>query len=192
MGTILLAILTKYWKWVLLGAIVSAAVGYVGVLKFEVGHYKKEVVALQLERDKAVTLRNEQETLAKQRANEITKAHADAAARENELIDQNNKLVKDKINANEELKRVKLSLNLVQLWNSSKQPQPTPAAAEQGNVGKADPAKTFDLSQLFTVSAENDANHLKCIKVVEEWQSFWSDYVKAKGEVDAISSRRAD
>lgn len=136
------------------------------------------------------------EQLASQRATELTAKYQDVVKQNNELVDQVNKAVKEKISANEELKRVRLSLSLVQLWNESKQASSQASAAVQGNDAKTSGAKAptteVTLQDLFIVSAENDANHLKCVKQVEAWQSFWQDAQKAVEEVNAQLSRPAN
>lgn len=192
MPAALIAWLVSNWKLVLVGGLALAMAVYVETLRLEVGHYKGKAVTLQAQLDDAEHRKLVAESLAAQRAREITAAHADSLQKVNTALNERDKAIKDKISANEELKHVRLSLNLVQLWNASKQqPEAATPTAVQGNDGKTSTTEVT-LNQLFTVSAENDKNHLKCVKQVEEWQAFWQEYVKAKEEIDAQVSRRSD
>lgn len=187
--SVVLAILKKYWPVIVIGLLVTAAIGYVGVLKLEVSFWKKEAAT--------------QKASAKSIAKQFNDALAEAEAKEAQLqadnadltfqfhntlrdyglvIIQRDNAIKERIAANAELHKLKLSLDLIRLFNASKQPpgehDEVPATAVTGNDGKATTPVEVTGTDLFTVIAENDANHLKCIKTVEQWQSFWLRYVE--------------
>lgn len=165
------------WKWlvpVLAGILLA---GYVGFLKVEVGHYKKQVGELNL-----TIATMEKESVRKSEAysnasDAITAKYADQLdAKQKELDKEKSNALAERIKTNKELKSMRLSLELVQLWNQSKQGSGNQVApAQPGNDGKASGAQAVTLTDLFLVSKENDENHLKCVKNLEKWQNFYQD-----------------
>lgn len=171
------------WKLVLIGL----AIAYVMFLRWDNHHLQTKLDAAELQ---IVTAQNQQKAET-ERQDSINRAITEKLRMETEaevkLIAENQKLVQSKIAADEESKRVKLSNNLIQLWNASKSPaDPEVTTTKSGDAGKASPdtevVKTTGevvektLNDLFRVSAANDANHLTCIKQVNAWQVFWHDY----------------
>jgi hypothetical protein len=172
---------------------------YIKVLRVEVEHYKKAVVTAKAE-TKRVTLQF-QKVVDEAEAREVQLAADNAALTERVIneqheaqrwFDERNKELKGRIQANEELRKLKLSLDLIRLFNASKQPpgeyNQESAATVSGHDGQATATQEVTGTELFTVIAENDSNHLKCIAVVEKWQEFWKGYVANVEKVRAQES----
>ena len=165
------------WKWlvpVLAGILLA---GYIGFLKVEISHYKKEVGTLQL----TITTM-ERESVRKSEAysnaaDAITAKYEDKLdAKQKELDKEKANALTERIKSNKELKSVRLSLELVQLWNQSKQTASNQAAeAKPRNDANTAGTKTITLGDLYLVSKENDENHIKCVTNLKKWQSFYSD-----------------
>jgi hypothetical protein len=157
-------------------------------LKVERDHYKKQAATHTAHAKKIAKQFNDalEESVARETQLEIdngklTDRVLEEQAAAQEWFDKHNKAVKERIAANEELRKLKLSLDLIRLFNASKQPpgehNEDVAATNSGNDGSATAAVEVTGTELFTVIAENDSNHLKCIKTVEQWQTFWKGYV---------------
>ena len=189
MGTgLILAILKRYWPFLVGAIVIGGAITYIKVLKMEVAHYKKEVVEAKAE-TKRVTLQfqkvvddaeNREIQLSSDNA-ELSERIASLNNENTKLIDQHTTDIKEQVKTNEELRKLKLSLDLIRLFNASKQPpgehNEVVANSNPGNDGKAAATQEVTGTELFTIIAENDANHLKCIATVEKWQEFWKGYV---------------
>lgn len=177
MPLMLLAFLKNNWLTVALGVVIALMLVWVGVLKLEVKHYSDKATAYELVIDKYKA----QEASLKEENKRITEAHAETLKRYVQEIKKSNQLIQEQIAKNEELKRTRLSLELIELWNKSKH-NPDSPDTEQGDDGEATgttKVATATLQDLFRVSAENDARHWACVKVVSEWQSLWAETVAA-------------
>lgn len=177
MPLMLLAFLKNNWLTVALGVVIAALLIWVGVLKLEVNHYSSKAAELQT----VVDVYKAKEVELVKENKRITETHAETLKRYKEEILKSNKLIQEQIAKNEELKRVKLSLNLIQLWNQSKH-NPDSPDTKQGDDGEATGTTTITtatLEDLFRISAENDARHWACVKQVLEWQSLWAEVVAA-------------
>jgi hypothetical protein len=144
---------------------------------------KNDVVALQLAIDKAAIKEKELEANARS----ITKEFSESLRLANDKIQLEQNKVKERIKNDKESRGIKLSPAIVSLFNDSK---PTlklkdPAITKQGDVSgtsavEEDPPNAYEhtLNELLDISNENDANHVKCIAQVKEWQGFWETYRK--------------
>lgn len=172
-------VVKTYWKPIVIGLVVVAALGYVKALHMEIDHYKSKVV--QLEKEKALV--QEKNNLLEHNATELSKKYARQL--ENKLLEEQKKakLVQERIKKDEESKRINLSANVVELFNAGKpDDQPAPTTERKDDAKTSTDSKT--LNDLLSITATNDANHKECIETVLEWQNFWTDYssgVKAIG-----------
>lgn len=174
------------WKWlvpVLVGILLA---GYIGFLKVEVGHYKKQVGELNL-----TIATMEREAVRKSEAysnasDAITAKYADQLdAKQKELDKEKSNALAARIKANKELAAVRLSAESVRLFNDSKQsPSDQAAPAKPGDAGKASGTAEVTLTDLFLVSKVNDENHLKCVKNLTKWQSFYSDLEQTVKQIE--------
>ena len=190
---ILLLVLKKYWLPILLGIIVLIAFGRYEAVRIERDHYIKKVASLDLElkqiKEDEEIKKQEQEKLAA----DLTAKYQNTLATANTLVTENARLNSENIKNAKELRDVKLSLDAIRLFNDSKQDTAQVSAPTiKDNAGnttassKATPE--VSLQDLLQVVNTNDANHLKCIQQVEEWQHFWTDYVAQQEKVDANSN----
>lgn len=180
------------WKWIAVALAISSLVGYIEVIKLERNHYKKQYQDIQLQLD---TVRKDSKAKQDQLqadANAITSKYRSALTDANILTTENAKLNAQNIAKDKELTSVKLSLNAIRLFNASKSTDKDSVAnTEQGNDGtsaslaKALEEKSQSLADLLQVVNINDANHLKCIATVEQWQKFWSDYAASVETINA-------
>ncbi len=189
MGTIAIALLKKFWPYLLGAALIGGGLLYLKGLHMQIDHYKKEATTqkdnakrIAAQFNKALDDAEVREgKLALENA-ELTEQHRQVLTENSLLIDQHTTDLKKVIATNEELRKLKLSLNLIRLFNASKQPpgehNEVTTNAVPGNDGKATAVVEATGNDLFTVIAINDANHLKCIATVEEWQKFWTGYVE--------------
>ena len=182
MWEIALAFLKANWKWIAVGIAALSLITYIKVIQLERNHYKNEYQQVQLKLDTLVTtskaneehLKNDNEALSHKYANTLRDA--------NTLVTANAGLNERNIKLDKELAATKLSLNAVRLFNASKQPASTEAVAadtKPGNDAEAASTKvsSSSLADMMLIVNENDANHLRCIATVEQWQKFWNDYV---------------
>lgn len=186
----LLAFLGKNWLSVALGVVIAALLVYVGILKIEVGHYERASQKWEQAYNTIKSYYQTRETQLTDAAKQITAEHQDTLKRYNALVKERNKLLQERIKANEELKRVTLSAELISLWNASKRDPDSQESpdAKQGDDGGTSASKAVTLQDLYAVSAENDANHWSCIKQVHEWQTFWRKYSTAVEAVNVGST----
>lgn len=146
---------------------------YVGLLKHsntvlrkEVGEYKMQIATLHAK-----------EASLEQASEALTNKYKDALAKNNAVVLANTKILKEKLANEKELSAIRLSVNAVSLFNSSKgntNGQESAAAIKGNDARTAALEKT--LADLYGVVYENDANHLICIDTVKKWQNFWRDY----------------
>lgn len=171
----LLLFLKNNWLAVGMGVVIAIMGIVIGVQHLEINH-KNSVIA---ELTQVIDTYKAKEKELKAENQRITEAHATTLQRYADEIKKSTKAIQEKIAANEELKRVRLSLELVQLWNESKRdPNGQDASTtKQGDDGKASGTPT--LEDLFRASAENDARHWACVKQVNEWIDFWTEYSQA-------------
>lgn len=175
MWPLILPFLKENWLAVGMGAVILILSIVIGVQHFEIKHKNSQIAELTL----VIDTYKAKEAELKKENQRITDAHAETLKRYADEIRKSTKAIKEKIAANEELKRVTLSLSLVQLWNESKRNPDSQDATPtiQGDDGKAQGPPT--LADLFRISAENDASHWACVKQVNEWIDFWGEYSQA-------------
>lgn len=173
------------WQLVLAGLAVLALVGYITALKMEVSHYKGKYEEVSAELASA----QHREDVLKAEVEGLTTKYKDSLVETKKVVEMNTKLLEEAIQNDIELNTLRVSYNAISLFNKSKRDPSSPASqAVKGNAGKAsttvelsDPntgfvGRTVPLSEIFSLVAKNDANHWKCVKQVEAWQGFWSDY----------------
>ncbi len=181
----LLLFLKANWKWIAVLVAVLGLVGYIKVIQLERDHYHQQYVNAEAQITRLVDSSKIAEAQSAQDAAELTDKYKSTLATANTLVTENARLNAQNIAKDKELAAVKLSLNAVRMFNASKQ-----STAEEGQstttvsgndgstaaTAKALEEKSQTLADLLQVVNINDANHFKCIKTVEEWQSFWKDY----------------
>lgn len=176
---LILAFLKTNWKPLIILGMILALGGYIQFLRVDLHHYQKKYNETQLALDTLVkTSKEKQDALAADSA-AITAKYRGTLKSANDLIVVNAKLNEENIKNATELRNVKLSLNAIRLFNASKQStteeNSTPPAVS-GNAPTPGTAKEApNLKDLLLVVNDNDKEHLKCIKQVEEWQKLWGD-----------------
>lgn len=174
------------WKLVLVGLAIASLLGYIQFLRLEANHYEKKYNEVKLEYAafKTAAAKKEADLVALNAA--ITEKYNVSLKQYNKAVDENKKLLQERIKNDKELAALRVSYNAIRLFNESKRDPGSEATpqAEQGNDGEADTAQTYSLSQVWSAVAENDANHWKCYHQVIEWQEFWMDYVAAVDSVE--------
>lgn len=183
MWILALTFLKNNWKLVLIGLSILSLLSYIAFIKWEVRHYRSLYQNAMLELAQAES----REAKLNEINIGITEKYKSTLKTVNAEIDKNNKLLTERIKLDKELKSLRLSLNAIKLFNESKR-DPSTATSEtiQRNDGETDSSTTTQsvpLSTVFQVVAENDSNHWKCIKQVEQWQRFWQDYESAVKQV---------
>jgi len=188
MPLMVLELVKKFWPYIVIGFLVLGAFTYVKVLKAEIAHYKNKYE----EEHQMVVLAQQKQANLEQQNKEITKASEETSAKYEKLWVENKTLQAEKIKRDKESRGIKLSDNVISLFNGSKQPDQTSTAPTiKADDGKASTAKDvgpsnpqpITLNDLLQVSNENDQNHYRCIEQVEEWQSFWTKY---KNNVESV------
>ena len=174
----LIPLLLNNWKLIAVGLAIAAFAGYIGLLKHKVNSLTEDLAASELVIAK---YKDNEEKLVRQAA-EITKQHEAVLKDFNAEVTKNAKLTQDKIKLNKELNSVLVTLNAVKLFNESKS-NTSPPDAVKGDDAETSGTPVVPLASLFSIVAENDANHLKCVKQVEEWQVFWTDFASSVREV---------
>lgn len=181
---IILAFLKNNWKIIAIGLAVASLVGYITFLRWEVKHYRVKYENAQAELAAAKTREDE---LSAANAG-ITRKYEESLKDVNAVVDKMMEYVSENIKKDEELASIKLSLNAARLFNQSKRdPSTKSTTTKQGDARETNTPQTsaysgnvkIPLTDFFIVVAENDANHWKCVKQVELWQSFWGDYANA-------------
>lgn len=175
---LLMTFLKANWKpLVILVAILSLG-GYIQFLRVDVEHYKTKYQNTQLALDTLVKNSKDKEDKLAADAKAATAKYQNTLRDANLLIVANAKLNAENIQNAKELRNVKLSLATVQLFNASKQSTTEanqPPTAKQGDAPTTSTTENVTLQDLLLIGNENDANHLKCIKQVEDWQKLWKD-----------------
>lgn len=193
----ILLFLKNNWKWIAVGVFILSLASYIEVIRVERDHYKSKSESVQLKLDTLVKTSNDKEAQLNADVNAITAKYKSTLADANTLVTATAKLNGENIAKDKELASVKLSLNAVRLFNASKQSSTEgnqPAKAESGNdgsttsVAKALEEKSQSLADLLQVVNVNDANHLKCIAAVNEWQRFWADFAASVESVNNAGS----
>lgn len=184
MWLLVLKFLKDNWKIVAVAGAVLLLVSYIAFLRWDVKRYKIKYENAVAELAAASSREKQLEA-----ANAgLTRLYQERSADLNAVIERNAELGIEGIRKDEELANIRISLNAARLFNQSKRDPSTPIAkAKQGDVGKADSPQapaystgiSFPLREVFILVAENDKNHWKCVKQVELWQGFWSDYEQA-------------
>jgi hypothetical protein len=172
------------WKIALIGLAVVSLLGYIGLLRWQVSHYK---TAFQDAKAELAAAAHREEQLEAANAG-ITRKYQESLKDLNAQVDKTMEVIGERIAKDEELASIKLSLNAARLFNQSKRdPSAKAPQAKQGDAGKASTPDasaysrglSVPLTAIFTVVARNDANHWKCVKQVDMWQNFWGDYEQA-------------
>jgi hypothetical protein len=177
MGGVITFVLSN-WKLIALGVLAAIIVTWIGVLKLEVSHYKAKAEA---EHAQFVLYKNQaeaKEAKLEAGAAAISKLHEHALAEADAQRDLKTKAVQEKIAANEELKRTRISFAAVRLLNESTRPTEEPTPAVQANAGSTTgtEAGTVPLSVVGRIVAENNGNHQACTERLTEWITFWGEY----------------
>lgn len=166
--------LKAWWKVIVPIVLLLLALGYVKILHLKIDHYREQVVELRLANKEA----EQQVKKLEDNATVLTKKYERSLENKQLEIDR---VVKqralERIKHDEETKRIRLSANVVGLFNSGKPPSDgeDPAPAVRSN-DENPPAGGKTLNDLLTVVVINDANHEACRQQVIEWQNFWTDY----------------
>jgi hypothetical protein len=171
------------WKLVAAGLLALMLAIYIGVLKFEVSHYKGKYEEVSAE---LASAQKREDTLKAEVAG-ITEKYKSALVETKGTYEKYEATLQDNIQKDVELNTLRISYAAVGLFNQSKRDPSSPAAKavkrDDGKASTADPTgtanglgKTVTLAQVFAVVAKNDINHWRCVKQVETWQSFWTDY----------------
>lgn len=178
-------ILSKYWKVIAVAVVIGGLLTYTKIVAVERNHYKTKAETVEAKLESLIaSSKAEEERLNNENA-ALTAKYKNTLRDANTLVTVNAKLNEENIKNAKELRDVKLSLNTIRLFNASKQSssqEEKPATTVSGNdgtatsVAKALEEKSQTLADLMLVVNENDANHLKCIATVTEWQNFWREY----------------
>lgn len=177
--------LVSNWKLILIGAFVA----WIGWLRWDNGHLKKEVQDLDL---KISTLKAESKTLADNSA-AITRKYdhtlADKHAVENKLAASETKRIKDE----KKLDSIVVPNVAVSVFNGTDNASGTKATTEtkpgdvSGAVGPSpiitptnpDAPSNKTLADILVGSNENRNRLNMCVDTVHEWQHFWTDFSNA-------------
>jgi cell division protein FtsB len=170
------AFIKNNWKIVAIGLAIAALLGYIGFLRWDAEHWKTKYENVQLQ---LAEVKSREEAQKASNA-AITRKYENVRSAYAQALELQAKTLKEKIKNDKELASIRLTLNAVELFNSSKQ-DGQPSETISIHDGKASPIAegsgiTIPLTTFFEVGAENDKNHLRCIKQVEDWQGFWRDY----------------
>ncbi len=160
-----------WWKVIVPVVLLLLALGYVKILHMEIDHYKSQVIELK----KEAAIVAEKNKLLEQAATDISKKFARQL--ENRLLEdqKRGKLAQERIKNDKETASIKLSPNIVSLFNAGKPDnETTPTAISKDDGEASSDSKT--LKDLLVVTAVNDINHEICIKTVDEWQNYWKEY----------------
>ncbi len=174
----ILNFLKANWKLVAIGLAIATVLGYIGVLKWEVNHYRTKYEDAQLQLAEI----SSQEEAQKASAAAITRKYKDLQAAYAMSLEQHSKILKEKIRNDKELASTRISLAALELFNESKQGGDTSTTVSVHDGEANTPSESsgtgvsVPLTTIFQVVEENDKNHLKCVKQVEDWQNFWRDY----------------
>ena len=185
--------LKSNWKIVAVGLAIAFLVGYIETLRLERDHYKSKAGELQLEIDTAKAEQAKETARLQLDFDAITAAHKGTLLVKGAAIMKGFDETLKRIKAHEPSKHIPLTPDVVELFNATTGPDSEPSRAIERNVREAGEDKTLvdqvikenrqlsvTLNDLLVVSDENNAEHQKCIKQVEEWQVFWEKYVNAR------------
>lgn len=185
MPAMLLLLLKQYWKELVIVGLVVGAFAYLKVLHLQIEHYKSVAAQCETKLREAEGREQQLGEANKEITKRYNKSLKDVYSNSNKL----DKYIKEDIKKNEEIAKLRVSADSVRLFNKSKlDPATTTTDTIERNVGETNPSSTSTNSQtestvsltaIYEVSAENDKNHWKCVKQVEDWQGFWQDYVIA-------------
>lgn len=163
------------WKWILISVAIASLVGYIQFLRWDVEHYKKKYGEAQLQIAEIAS----REEAQKAASAAITKKYEGLRVAYAMALEQKDKELQKRIANDKELASIKLSLDAVRLFNESKQggDSTSTVSVHDGETPTAEASGgSISLTAVFSVTAENDKNHLRCIQQVEDWQNFWRDY----------------
>ncbi len=169
----MLLLLARYWYIVAIAVLLAALGGQHWFYKNEVAGLENEKTVLTL----FIKAANLKEQAMEEAASALTKRYHESLANQFAVQAVAGAAVKERIKKNEETKRIALSADIVSLFNDSKpatKSEATPPAVSS-NAGGTGTPEAVTLNVLLLTSAENDANHLRCIAQVHEWQHFWKD-----------------
>ena len=141
---------------------------------------KERADSVQLAYDTAVSKANATIATLESGAVQLTKKYELISAEK----DAQTKIAKDAINAkikaSKELADLRLSADIVRVFNESANQGRThtedPTATKQGDASSTNSSQGVTGTALFDTINENNANHWATVKQVEDWQNFWNDY----------------
>jgi hypothetical protein len=174
-------------KLVIIGLVIAAILGYIGVLKFEVSHlttklhasevafetYKINVESMQ------TALKSSNAALTLQAKTSLVAALAADEAK--------NKAIKERIANDVKAKSIVVPASTVSVLNDSATAGSvtggTPPTVSGNASGASTPETDFTLQDVEDTVADNNAEHWKCIKVVKAWQAFWKEFAANVAQV---------
>ncbi len=170
MWIIALGFIKNNWKIFAIGIAILSLLGYIGFLRWDARHWKTKYEDAQL-----VIVKAQQREALQDAANAaITRKYENLQGTYQVAVKAYYTALDERIKNDKELASLRISSNLVRLFNESKHdPQPNSTSAVTVDAQEA-PASTG--TTLFTTIASNDRNHWECIHQVEDWQNFWRDY----------------
>ena len=190
-------LLKAFWPYILGAALVIGFGLYIGTLKLEISHYKSQLAQTKAEYE-AYKLEAEHQAKALEQNNAaINLKHKEVLNYAFSELDKINKDIKERIRGDKTARGISLPSSIVGLFNESAGQGNTTTKTDPGNAGKAGSTKdtgplvtedSYNLGDLLFTADENNKNHWKCIKQVEEWQSFWHDFeVGVAGVVKSVT-----
>lgn len=191
----IMTFLKNNWKWIAIGIAFLSLIGYIKTIQIERDHYHQRYISAEAQIAKLVDSQKIAEQTLRDESAQVTAKYKDTLKTANTLVTENARLNSENIKNAKELANVKLSLDAIRLFNASKQStaeEANSSKAVSGNddstaaVAKALEEKSQSLADLLQVVNTNDANHLKCIKQVEEWQKFWPDVEATVEKYNAV------
>jgi hypothetical protein len=186
----LLPFLGKYWMQIGLAIVIACVLGWIGVLKLEVSHYKSSALEAKTElatykqqaldnynalksSNSALTLQLKQQQVAQNQAQETFK-----------------KALTVKVANDEASKHIIVPGSTIRVFDSaalgplgSGSPDP-----DCGNACAPTPsADDITLNEVLAITTENDARFWACITQVIDWQNFWKQYSANVGAAGALA-----
>jgi hypothetical protein len=183
--------------WVKIGAAIALVLALVFAW-YKVDHWcnaacrderlQKEEVTMQYK--KAVAEADAKQKTLEQGLAQMNKRWENALAEKDAQTALAAKNRQERIKANEDLRNLKLSADIIRLFNESanqgRSDSKEPPATKQGDDGTSNPPKASTSTgvDLFGVVDENNANHWSCVRKVDAWQTFWLDLVDVYNQAD--------
>lgn len=189
--SIIWGIIKNNWKLILGVTVVAGLVGYIWFLNNRLDHWKE----VAQERAAELALAKARQADMESEFQVLTKKYEGALVETKKVAEENLKLVEEAIQHDKELNTLRVSYTAVSLFNATKRdpsrPPPKAIKGDDGKAGSADTSgtangltRTVSLAEIFSVVAKNDTNHWKCVKQVESWQTFWTEFEAAVAAAD--------